>query len=121
VSKLRAVTILQKKFATAHADKGFACELPLLRPADSEQNPTDYDPLLFLATGTSVGYNLLLANCHTDDKGVVVHYLEMMYAKFGLNFFWSIFRLRDELDTSCVPVPLFGSMVLLGWSGLQIS
>ena len=73
MSKLRAVTILQKKFATAHADKGFACELPLLRPADSEQNPTDYDPLRFLATGISVGYNLLLANCHTDDKGVV-HY-----------------------------------------------
>lgn len=74
VSKLRAVTTLEKKFAAAHVDKGFACELLLLRSAESEQNPVDYDPLRFLTTGTSAGYTFALGNCRTDTKGVVVHY-----------------------------------------------
>jgi hypothetical protein len=74
VSKLRAVTALEKKFAAAYVDKGFACELPLLRPAESDQNSVDYDPLRFLTTGTSAGYKFVLGNCRTDAKGVVVHY-----------------------------------------------
>jgi hypothetical protein len=74
VSKLRAVTMLEKKFAAAHLDKGFACELSLLVPEEGEQNPVDYDPLRFLTTGTSAGYKFALANCRTDAKGVVVHY-----------------------------------------------
>jgi hypothetical protein len=74
VSKLRAITTLEKTFAGAHVDKGFACELPLLRPAEGEQNPVDYDPLRFLTTGTSVGYKFVLGNCRTDAKGVLIHY-----------------------------------------------
>jgi len=75
VSRLRVLTTLEKKFTAAHVDKGFACQLPLLRPAESEQNSVDYyDPLRFLTTGTSAGYIFALGNCRTDAKGVVVHY-----------------------------------------------
>ena len=74
VSKLRTVTTLEQKFAAAYVEKGFACELPLLRPKESDQNPVDYDPLRFLTTGTSAGYKFVLGNCRTDAKGVVVHY-----------------------------------------------
>jgi hypothetical protein len=74
VRKLRAVITLEKEFAAAHVDKGFACELPLLRPAESEQNPLVYDQLHFLSTGTNAGYKFVLGNCRTDAKGVVVHY-----------------------------------------------
>jgi len=73
-SKLREVTTLEKKFAAAHVDKGFTCELALLRLSKSEMNPVGYDPLWFLAAGTSSGYKFVLGNCRTDDKGVVVHY-----------------------------------------------
>jgi hypothetical protein len=74
VSRLRDVTTLQKKFAATHADKGFACVLPLLRPADGEQNSANYDPFGFLTTGASGGYKFMLTSCRTDDEGVVVHY-----------------------------------------------
>jgi hypothetical protein len=74
VSKLRTVTTLEKNFTAAHGGKGFACELPLLRPAESEQHPVDHDLLRFLTTGTSEGYTFVLGNCRADAKGVVVHY-----------------------------------------------
>ena len=74
VSKLRAVITLQNRFASAHAEKGFACELPLLRPAENQPNDVDYDPLRFLATGTQAGYKFVLGNCYAGAKGVVVQY-----------------------------------------------
>jgi hypothetical protein len=74
VSKLRAITTLEKKFAAAHLEKGFTCELYVLRPTDNEQKPVDYDPLRFLDSGTSAGYKFVLGNCRTNAKGVVVHY-----------------------------------------------
>src|SRR5689334_15558025 len=74
MNKLRTVTELEKKFTAAHVDKGFACELPLLRPAESEHNAVDYDPLGFLITGTTAGYAFTLGNCRMNAKGVVVHY-----------------------------------------------
>jgi hypothetical protein len=55
VSKLRAVTMLEKKFAAAHPEKGFTCKLDLLRPAQNEQNPVDYDTMRFLAIGSCFG------------------------------------------------------------------
>ena len=74
LSTLRALTMLERKYAAAHVNKGFACDLPQLRPPESGRNHGDYDSLGFLATGASVGYNLVLANCRTDVKGAVVHY-----------------------------------------------
>jgi len=74
VSKLRAITMLEKKFAAAHPEKGFACELDLLKPAQNEQNPVDYDPMRFLTIGSSAGYKFVLGNCRTNANEVVVHY-----------------------------------------------
>ena len=55
VGKLHTVIELQSKYAAAHADKGFACELPLLKPIEQRAD-ADYDPVGFLATGTWSGY-----------------------------------------------------------------
>ena len=74
VGKLRALTTFERKYAAAHVNKGFACDLPQLRQPESDQNPSDYDPLRFLATEITAGYKVVLSNCRTDVKGVVVHY-----------------------------------------------
>jgi hypothetical protein len=72
VSKLLAINTLQTKYSAAYPEKGFACELALLKPAESLDD--NYDPLSFLATGTRSGYKFALENCHADAEGVVVHY-----------------------------------------------
>lgn len=76
VSKLRAVATLQSKFASTHAAKGFACELPLLRTAENQGDGVDddYGPLRFLTTATGAGYKFVIGNCYADAKGVVAHY-----------------------------------------------
>ena len=74
VSTLHTLTALERKFEAAHVDKGFACDLQLLRPAEGEENSVGDDPLPFLTTGTSVGYKFVLRNCRSDDRGVVAHY-----------------------------------------------
>ena len=73
VSKLLTVIELQSKYAAAHADKGFACELPLLKPAE-QRDDADYDPFGFLATGTWAGYRFALDGCQVDKRGTVAHY-----------------------------------------------
>jgi len=73
VGKLRTVSELQSKYATAHADTGFACELALLKPAE-QRDDADYDPTSFLTTGTWVGYRFALDGCQVDKRGVVAHY-----------------------------------------------
>ena len=74
VSRLRALTTLEKTFAAAHADKGFACEAPLLEAAEKEGSRGEHDPPLFLVTRTYAGYKFVLGNCRTDAKGVVAHF-----------------------------------------------
>jgi len=74
VSRLRALTALEKTFAAAHADKGFACEVPLLKAAEKEESGVGHDLPLFLVTGTYAGYKFVLGNCRTDAKGVVAHF-----------------------------------------------
>ena len=73
VGKLHTVIELQSKYAAAHADKGFACELPLLKPVEQRAD-ADYDPVGFLATGTWSGYRFALDGCQVDKGGVVAHY-----------------------------------------------
>ena len=70
VSKLLAINTLQTKYSAAHPEKGFACALALLKPAQSLDD--NYDPLSFLVTGTRSGYKFALENCHADAEGVVV-------------------------------------------------
>src|SRR5437667_929365 len=72
VGKLHTVIELQSKYAAAHADKGFACELPLLKPIEQRAD-ADYDPAGFLATGTWSGYRVALDGCQVDKGGVVAH------------------------------------------------
>lgn len=74
VMKLREVIAVEKKLAAAHENKGFTCELPLLSLFQSEQKPDAYDPPWFPITARSSGYEFVLGNCRTDDKGIVVHY-----------------------------------------------
>src|SRR4030095_2169027 len=62
VSRLRALTALEKTFAAAHADKGFACEVPLLKAAEKEESGVGHDLPLFLVTGTYAGYKFVLGN-----------------------------------------------------------
>jgi hypothetical protein len=73
VSKLLTVIELQSKYAAAHADKGFACELPLLKPVE-QRDDADYDPLGFLTTETWSGYRFALDGCHVDKRGIVARY-----------------------------------------------
>ena len=73
VSRLRALNSVEKTFSAAHVDKGFVCELPPFKAAESGENSVDYPPI-FIMTGTYSGYKFVLSNCRTDAKGVVVHY-----------------------------------------------
>lgn len=73
VSKLLAINTLQTKYTVAHPEKGFACELVLLKAAEPLED-ANYDPLRFLVTGTMSGYKFALGNCRADANGVVVHY-----------------------------------------------
>jgi type IV pilus assembly protein PilA len=69
---LSAVIALQRKYAVAHPEKGFACELPLLKSSEHQESG-DYEPLL-LVTGAQAGYKFSLGGCYADAKGTVVHY-----------------------------------------------
>lgn len=63
VSKLLSINKLQTKYSAAHPEKGFVCELPLLKPAERLED-TDYDPLRFLVTSTQSGYKFALSGCY---------------------------------------------------------
>ena len=72
VTKLRKIRTLQDEYAASHAEKGFACELPLLKATDQPKD-SDYDPLRFLVTEQS-GYKFALANCYAEANRMVIHY-----------------------------------------------
>jgi hypothetical protein len=72
VSKLHKIRTLQDEYAASHAEKGFACDLPLLRATD-QPKASDYDPLQFLVTEQS-GYKFALANCYGEANRRVTHY-----------------------------------------------
>jgi hypothetical protein len=73
VGKLLAVAKLQSKYAAAHPGKGFACELPSLRPTERQEN-LQYDPSSFLTTGMQLGYRFTLDGCNADRSGMVTRY-----------------------------------------------
>jgi hypothetical protein len=73
VGKLLTIIDLQKKYAVAHPEKGFACELPQLKPVEQRKDD-DYDPFSFLTTGTWSGYRFAIEGCHVEKKGIVAHY-----------------------------------------------
>ena len=73
VGALRTVAALEIKYAAAHRDEGFACELPRLRPPEQAQD-AEYNPLDFLITRTHAGYKFALGNCRADANGVIASY-----------------------------------------------
>src|SRR5258708_11775916 len=54
VGSLQKINKLQRQYAASHADKGFACELPLLRPTEPMSDA--YDPTAALLSGEWSGF-----------------------------------------------------------------
>ena len=74
VATLRKVIALETQYAAAHPEKGYACDLSLLRPTGQQQGADYDDPFAFLVTATRSGYKFALGNCFPDATGVVTHY-----------------------------------------------
>jgi len=70
VGSLREIHDLQSKYAAAHPNEGFACQLQRLRPAEA----TAYDPTTALLAGEWSVYKFVLAGCTPTEKGIVVSY-----------------------------------------------
>jgi hypothetical protein len=69
---LRRINILERGYASAHPDKGFACELPLLRPTESVPDP--YNSIETLLGGEWSGYRFALAGCTGGAGKIVTRY-----------------------------------------------
>lgn len=72
VSRLRSLNEFQNSYAASNPAKGFACQLPQLKPATPVGDT--YDPNEFLLTGTWGGYKFELTGCRTNPNGVVTQY-----------------------------------------------
>jgi hypothetical protein len=72
VGILRKLNILESQYVAAHPNKGFACELPLLRL--SEKRDDTYDTVAALLAGEWNGYKFAVVGCVADADGIVTHY-----------------------------------------------
>jgi hypothetical protein len=72
VGSLRKITTLETQYAAEHSNKGFACELPLLRPI--EKLTDAYDPIAALLSGEWSGYKFAVVDCSAESNGIVTHY-----------------------------------------------
>src|SRR6266536_295044 len=72
VFRLRRLNELENKFAASYPEKGFACQLPLVKPPTHVDET--YDPNEFLVTGTQNGYRFAVTNCRTGPNGAVSQY-----------------------------------------------
>jgi hypothetical protein len=72
VSRLRRLNALQNNYAASNPAKGFACQLPQLKPATSVGDT--YNPDEFLLTGAQSGYKFAVTVCQTDPNGVTTQY-----------------------------------------------
>jgi hypothetical protein len=72
VGNLRKLTTLQNSYSRSHPEKGFACQLSLLK--SSSPSGGDYDPEEFLLLDTYAGYKIALDGCEPGPKGLVTHY-----------------------------------------------
>jgi hypothetical protein len=72
VSKLLTIIGLQNRYATAHPNTGFACELPLLKAVGQQQYPDD--SFEFLATGVRSGYRFSIVSCISDANRARARY-----------------------------------------------
>jgi|SRR5579864_2222188 len=72
VGNLHKLAGLQKRFSAAHPEKGFTCQLPLLKSTASSSG--DYDPEEFLLLDKYAGYRIKLDGCDSDTKVLVKQY-----------------------------------------------
>ena len=72
LSTLRTIMQLQDEYNAAHAYKGFACELSLLKSL-SEQRSHDFASIFFIS-GLSSGCRFSLVNCGSDASRERVRY-----------------------------------------------
>jgi len=73
VTRLRRLNQLQNSYAASHPTKGFACQLPKLKPATPVGDTYKQDEFLF-TTGSQNGYKFAVTGCRTDPNGVVTQY-----------------------------------------------
>jgi hypothetical protein len=72
VGSLAKINALQGKYAAAHPNEGFACQLQRLRPA--EDRTTVYDPTTALLSGEWSGYKFVLVGCTPSANGIIIRY-----------------------------------------------
>jgi len=72
LGNLRKLADLQKRFSSAHPEKGFTCQMPLLKSTNPSTG--EYDPEEFLVLDRYAGYKIKLSECEPDPKGLVTHY-----------------------------------------------
>jgi hypothetical protein len=72
VGNLHRLAALQASYSATHPDKGFACQLSLLKSNKSASG--GYDPDGFLLLETYVGYRINLIDCEPGPNGLVTRY-----------------------------------------------
>jgi len=72
VGNLHRLATLQASYSASHPDKGFACQLSLLKSTKSPSG--NYDPDGFLLSETYTGYRITLTGCEPGPNGVVTSY-----------------------------------------------
>ncbi len=72
VGSLSKINELERQYASAHVDKGFACNLPLLLTTDKKSD--EYDSTASLLSGEHAGYKFAVATCALDTTGKVSRY-----------------------------------------------
>jgi hypothetical protein len=72
VGSLRKIHDLQGKYAVAHPQEGFACQLQRLRPV--KDTTAAYDPTSALLSGEWSGYKFILVGCTPAENRIVMRY-----------------------------------------------
>lgn len=72
VGSLDKINSLENRYAASHPDKGFACELALLRPQEHKVDASNHTsgPL----GGQWTGYKFAFAECTAEANGIITHY-----------------------------------------------
>lgn len=72
VGSLQKINALESQYASSHPDKGFACQLPLLRQTSNADDA--YDPTVAFLDGTWSGYRFAVAACVVAENGIATQY-----------------------------------------------
>jgi hypothetical protein len=72
VGSLAKINSLENQYAVSHPDKGFTCELGLLRPQESGTDASDQ--ISEVQSGQRSGYKFGFAGCTPEANGTVTRY-----------------------------------------------